>query len=81
MQTRLNRFISRLRHRSILLATGLNLAAGAGLYLLAPARSFAAESSAAVPPPTPKVTVTPVEVKLVTEFEEITGRVDATETV
>lgn len=38
----------------------------------------AAETSA---PPAPKVTVAPVEEKLLTEFEELIGRVDATETV
>src|SRR5207248_2980663 len=43
----------------------------------------AAESSAAAPaaPLAPKVTVAPVEEKLVTEYEELTGRVDAAETV
>lgn len=46
----------------------------------APAKSAAADAAAAQPP-APKVTVSPVEVKLVTEFEEITGRVEATETV
>lgn len=35
----------------------------------------------AIKPPAPKVTVAPVEEKLVTEYEEITGRVDAQETV
>ena len=49
------------------------------------ALSFASAKSiatdAAAQPPAPKVTVTPVEVKLVTEFEEITGRIEATETV
>lgn len=43
--------------------------------------AFAASSAAATPPPAPKVTVAPVEQKLVTEYEEITGRVDALETV
>jgi RND family efflux transporter MFP subunit len=38
-------------------------------------------SAAAATPPAPKVTVAPVEEQLVTEYEEITGRVDATETV
>jgi len=43
----------------------------------------AAESSIAAPaaPPAPKVTVAAVEEKLVTEYEELTGHVDATETV
>jgi RND family efflux transporter MFP subunit len=39
------------------------------------------KSAATVTPPAPKVTVAPVEEQLVTEYEEITGRVDATETV
>ncbi len=56
------------------------LAATAGIFSLMPTFSVAAESAAA-PAPALKVTVTPVEVKLVTEFEEITGRVDVTETV
>jgi RND family efflux transporter MFP subunit len=33
------------------------------------------------PPPAPKVTVAPVEQKVITEYEEVTGHVDATETV
>ncbi|HEY4246065.1 MAG TPA: efflux RND transporter periplasmic adaptor subunit [Lacunisphaera sp.] len=64
-----------MNHRSFLL-----LAATTGIFSLMPAVGLAAESTAAQAL-APKVTVTPVEVKLVTEFEEITGRVDATETV
>jgi multidrug efflux pump subunit AcrA (membrane-fusion protein) len=64
-----------MNHRSFLL-----LAATTGIFSLMPAAGVAAESATAQAP-APKVTVTPVEVKLVTEFEEITGRVDATETV
>ena len=51
------------------------LAAGA---LLASTALFAA--NATLPPP-PKVTVAPVEERFVTEYEELIGRVDATETV
>jgi membrane fusion protein, multidrug efflux system len=40
-----------------------------------------AASAPATMPPAPKVTVAPVEEKLVTEYEELIGRVDATETV
>jgi membrane fusion protein, multidrug efflux system len=40
-----------------------------------------AESSPALAPAAPKVTVAPVEEKLVTEYEELTGHVDAAETV
>ena len=64
--------------QSFLIATGFLVIAGIGLYAFTPVKS-----SAAVPAPAPatKVTVAPVEVKLVTEYEEITGRIDATETV
>lgn len=41
--------------------------------------THAAEAPAA--PPAPKVTVAPVEQKLLADYEEITGRVDAAETV
>ncbi len=37
--------------------------------------------AAGAPPPAPKVTVAAVEERLVTEYEELIGRVDATETV
>ena len=45
--------------------------------------ALAADSKAAAAPqsPAPKVTIAPVEEKLVTEYEELTGRVDAAETV
>lgn len=43
--------------------------------------AVAADSAAAAPPPAPKVTVASVEEKLLTEHEEIVGRVDAAETV
>ncbi|MES2697866.1 MAG: efflux RND transporter periplasmic adaptor subunit [Verrucomicrobiota bacterium] len=42
--------------------------------------SLHAASAAATPPP-PKVTVATVEERLVTDYEELTGRVDAAETV
>lgn len=66
--------------RRVVLAAAAVLAAGAGLYL-APARLHAASTSTPSAPPAPKVTVAPVEQQLVTEFEELTGHVDATETV
>src|SRR5690606_28153942 len=46
-------------------------------------RATAADESSAAPatPPPPRVTVAPVEQQLVTEYEELTGRVDAIETV
>jgi multidrug efflux system membrane fusion protein len=68
------------RPRAALKKAALLLAASAGIFSLLPGFSIAADSGA-TQTPAPKVTVTPVEVKLVTEFEEITGRVDATETV
>ncbi len=55
----------------------LGLAAFLGLAHGAPV--FAADAPAAPPPP--KVTVASVEEKLLTEYEEITGRVEAQETV
>jgi multidrug efflux system membrane fusion protein len=76
-----NSFLSRLRRRPVLITSGLLLATAAGFYSFTPAKSVAADSTATAQPPAPKVTVTPVEVKLITEFEEITGRIDATETV
>ncbi len=72
--------LNRLRSR-VLLATAGVLAAGAGLYLALPNHARAAQASAPSAPPAPKVTVAPVEQQLITEYEELTGRVDATETV
>jgi RND family efflux transporter MFP subunit len=43
--------------------------------------ALTASASAMSAPPAPKVTVAPVEQKLVTEYEELIGRVDAAETV
>jgi RND family efflux transporter MFP subunit len=60
--------------------SALLLAATTGIFSFTPASGIAA-GPASGQAAAPKVTVTPVEVKLVTEFEEITGRVDATETV
>jgi len=55
----------------------------AGIFIVpAFTRATAADSSTAAPrPPAPKVTIAPVEEKMLTEYEEIVGRVDATETV
>jgi len=45
-------------------------------------RATAAQPGAgAATPPAPKVTVAPVEERMITEYEEITGRVDSLETV
>lgn len=59
------------------------LTARAGVLALAGilSTSFVQAADAAPKPPVPKVTVAPVEEKLVTEFEEITGHVDSAETV
>lgn len=56
-------------------AVGFSTLAG---FSFAP-QSIAADAAAKAP--LPKVTVAPVEERLVTEFEEITGRVDSAETV
>jgi len=74
--------LTRLRRRPVLVATGFLVALAATVYVASPAGGHAADTtSAPVAPPAPKVTVAPVEQQLVTEFEELTGRVDALETV
>jgi RND family efflux transporter MFP subunit len=61
-------------------ATAFVLALGVVAYAVN--RATAAEDApAASAPPAPKVTVAPVEEKLLTEYEELIGRVDAAETV
>lgn len=57
------------------LAAGVALATG--LFALSNTQLTAASAA----PTAPKVTVAPVEEKLLAEYEEFTGRVDATETV
>ncbi len=69
----------RLRPRFLFAAAGVLAAITAGFYLATPAH--AAQASAPVAPPAPKVTVAPVEQQLVTDYEELTGHVDAMETV
>jgi RND family efflux transporter MFP subunit len=76
-----NQTSHRLKQRSLFVAAGILAAIVAGLYLAAPAHLRAAPASAPVAPPAPKVTVAPVEQQLVTEYEELTGHVDAFETV
>jgi len=73
--------LPRLRRHPFLLATGLVVASAAGFLAVTSTRTLAAEPVAAPTPPAPKVTVALVEQRLVTEFEELTGHVDATETV
>lgn len=74
-------FAPRHRRVSLLLAT---LAVAGLVVFRSTTHATAADSTAAAAPatpPAPKVTVAPVEEKLVTEYEELTGHVDATETV
>jgi RND family efflux transporter MFP subunit len=71
----------RRKRRSLYVAAGVLAAIAAGFYLAAPAHLHAAQASAPSAPPAPKVTVAPVEQQLVTEYEELTGHVDAIETV
>src|SRR5262245_41907685 len=75
------RFFSRLKPRALLATAGVLAAVGAAIYVATPNRSHAAQASAPSAPPAPKVTVAPVEQQLVTDYEELTGHVDATETV
>ncbi|MBS0632353.1 MAG: efflux RND transporter periplasmic adaptor subunit [Verrucomicrobia bacterium] len=72
----------KLRPRSLLLS-GLSLALAAGVFVYSTSHATAGESSAGTTatPPAPKVTVAPVEEKLLTAYDEFLGRVDAAETV
>lgn len=69
------------RRRFALAGLGAVVLAGSAVLLFRPASAQAEKPSAPVAPPATKVTVAPVEEKLVTEYEEITGRIDAKETV
>jgi RND family efflux transporter MFP subunit len=74
-------FRSLLRPRRIaIVLPAFAIAAGLSLYAVTRADA-AGEAPPAATPPAPKVTVAEVEQQLVTEYEELTGRVDATETV
>lgn len=70
-----------MKKHHLLAASSLLVAAGALSYLALPSRSQAADTPAAIKPAAPRVTVAPVEQRLVTEYEELTGRVEARETV
>jgi RND family efflux transporter MFP subunit len=70
-----------MKTQHLLAATGLLVAAGTVGYLALPSHSQAADAPAALRPAAPRVTVAPVEQRLVTEYEELTGRVEARETV
>lgn len=73
--------LPRLRRHPVLLATGLLTVSATSLLVTTASRSLAAEPVKPLTPPAPVVTVAPVEQRLVTEFEELTGHVDAIETV
>jgi RND family efflux transporter MFP subunit len=67
--------------RRTALLSGLVLLGAFATYTATRARAADDKALVAPKPPAPKVTVAPVEVKLITEYEELTGRVDAAETV
>lgn len=66
--------------RAALIAPAIALAVAGAIYASSRAVAGEEHKSAAIPP-APKVTVASVEQRLVTDYEEITGRVDAMETV
>ncbi len=70
--------VAHLRTKLFFAVIGLFTLASA-TWLIANPETHAADTPAA--PPAPKVTVALVEQRLVTEYEEITGHIDATETV
>jgi RND family efflux transporter MFP subunit len=72
--------LRRLRPK-ILIASSVALLGALGAYTVTISHAADAKSPAAPQPPAPKVTVAPVEEKLVTDYEELTGRVEAVETV
>lgn len=72
----------RSRRRPWLFATGLLALGGlVGSFVFTEHLVAAPPPAAAAPQPAPKVTVAPVEQQLVTDYEELTGHVDALETV
>ncbi|HEY0944786.1 MAG TPA: efflux RND transporter periplasmic adaptor subunit [Opitutaceae bacterium] len=70
----------RRRHLTVI-ALALLVAGGITTYTVTRAGAAGENADKAAPPPAPRVTVAPVEERLFTEFEELTGRVDAFETV
>ena len=74
-----SRAAQRLRQLSV--AIGLIIAAGVIAYAISHMTSAKAATTTLSAPPAPKVTVAPVEQKLLTEYEELIGRVEAAETV
>lgn len=81
MTTPSNLSSARLKRRALAITAGALVIAASVLFFALPSRSNAAPNTAPATPPAPKVTVAPVEQQLVTEYEELTGHVDATETV
>jgi RND family efflux transporter MFP subunit len=71
----------RARWTAILSTSALALLAGGYALTRANAASDKSAAPSQVQPPAPRVTVAPVEERLVTEYEELTGRVESTETV
>lgn len=71
----------RVRWAAILSTSTLALLVGGYALARANAADDKSGAPASVQPPAPRVTVAPVEERLVTEYEELTGRVESTETV
>ncbi len=70
------------RRRHVAIGGALALAVASPLIIATMSDGAANEPvSPAAPPPLPHVTVAPAEERLLTEFEELTGRVDALQTV
>lgn len=66
--------------RAVLITSAVVLGAFGAVYATSHATGTETPVAPATPPP-PKVTVAPVEQRVVTQYEEITGHVDAAETV
>lgn len=71
----------RVRWAAIVSSSALAVLLGGYALTRANAAGEKSDAPAKAQPPAPRVTVAPVEERLVTEYEELTGRVDSTETV
>jgi membrane fusion protein, multidrug efflux system len=70
------------RRRRLTIGATIALLAISGALILGISHGAAADRAPApAAPPAPRVTVAPVQERLLTEFQELTGRVDALETV
>ncbi|MGC4073630.1 MAG: efflux RND transporter periplasmic adaptor subunit [Nibricoccus sp.] len=78
MNTKPTRSLNRSRPRAIFATVGTLALIGAGIYLAIPNSAQTATPQGA--PLAPKVTIAPVEERVLTEHREFIGRVDATET-